>query len=63
MAALVKITQADVVIRLKENFGEGMLLRIRNSVPNELVVYTIKKNGTDRCHVGFAQRQSQMGQS
>jgi hypothetical protein len=47
----------DVLVLTKENFGEGMLLRIRNSVPNELAVYTIKKDGTDGCRVGFAQRQ------
>lgn len=36
--------------------GIGMLLRLRNTAPNELAAYFINEDGTDGCRVGFAKR-------
>ena len=47
----------DALVLSKEDFGVGMLLRIRRSGPNELAVYVIKTDGTDGCRVGFAKRE------
>jgi hypothetical protein len=47
----------DVLVLSKEDFGVGMLLRIHNSIPNELAVHVIKRDGTNGCRVGFAKRE------
>jgi hypothetical protein len=47
----------DALVLSKEDFGVGMLLRIHNSIPNELAVHVIKKDGTNGCRVVFAKRE------
>ena len=37
----------------REDYGVGMLLRLRMMVPNELSCYTINSNGSDGCRVCF----------
>jgi hypothetical protein len=47
----------DVLVLSKEDFGVGMLLRIHNSISNELAVHVIKKDGTNGCRVGLTKRE------
>ena len=46
----------------RDDHGVGMLLRLRQTVPNEVACYTILPDGSDGCRVAFAAREYASGE-
>ena len=47
----------------REDYGVGMLLRLRMMVPNELSCYTINSDGSDGCRICFVAHESAAGEN
>ena len=47
----------------QEDYGVGMLPRLRMMVPNELLCYTINSDGSDGCRVCFVAREHAAGEN
>ena len=45
----------------RDDHGVGMLLRLRQTVPNEVACYTILPDGSDGCRVAFAVQRVYIG--
>ncbi len=47
----------------RDDHGVGMLLRLRQTVPNEVACYTILPDGSDGCCVAFAAHEYASGEN